>query len=417
MTTSTGTRYPKLRAVDPRPIVHQGRPFVLLRDPLQMSDKILLVPQPLVPVLALCDGTREDAKDLSLALAIRFGMRIEPEIIEQLLATLDEALLLNNDHYALAGERALVDYREGPCRQPALAGGVYPADRDELKLMLDGYLDGAEAGGDLPPVSTDGRGLVSPHIDYARGGPVYARVWKRAADMVREAELVVVFGTDHFGGDSDLTLTRQNYATPFGVLPTAAGVVDALAEAIGEEAAFAGELRHRGEHSIELAAVWLHHMRGGEPVEMVPVLCGSFGSFVRGEAEAESDRKINRFLETLEEATAGRRTMIVAAGDLAHIGPAFGGEPVGVAERERLKEADDELIARMCAGDADGFLETICREGDRNNVCGISAIYLALRMLGASKISFLRGEEVAYDRCPADEFGTSLVSVCGVVFQ
>ena len=412
MTDSNGTRYPKLRAVDPRPIFHQGQQFLLLRDPLQMSDKTLLVPRPLVPVLALCDGTREDSKDLSTALALRFGLQVEPEIIEQMLAALDEALLLNNDHYAIARQRILVEYREAPHRTPALAGGAYPSDSDELRLMLDGYLDGAESASDLSSLSTDGRGLVSPHIDYARGGPIYARVWKRAADMVRAAELVVVFGTDHFGGDRSLTLTRQNYATPFGVLPTAIEVVDALAEAIGEEAAFAGELRHRGEHSIELAAVWLHHIRKGEPVEMVPILCGSFSSFVSGMADAESDPNINRFLDILKEATEGRRTIIVAAADLAHIGPAFGGEPVDASGRDRLKESDDELIAHMCAGDANGFLEAICRAEDRNNVCGISAIYLALRMLGAA-----RGEEVAYDDCPADEFGTSLVSVCGVVFQ
>ena len=52
------------------------------------------------------------------------------------------------------------------------------------------------------------------------------------------------------------------------------------------------------------------------------------------------------------------------------------------------------------------------RVQDRNNVCGVPPIYLALRMLGQ-----VQGEQVAYDRCPADEDGTSLVSVCGVVWK
>ena len=66
----------------------------------------------------------------------------------------------------------------------------------------------------------------------------------------------------------------------------------------------------------------------------------------------------------------------------------------------------------MCAGDAEGFLAAIKRVQDRNNVCGVPPIYLALRMLGQ-----VQGERVAYDRCPADEDGTSLVSVCGVVWK
>jgi len=51
---------------------------ILLRDPLQLTDKTLLVPQPLAPVLVLCDGTREDASALSASLAVRYGLRISP---------------------------------------------------------------------------------------------------------------------------------------------------------------------------------------------------------------------------------------------------------------------------------------------------------------------------------------------------
>jgi len=32
-------------------------------------------------------------------------------------------------------------------------------------------------------------------------------------------------------------------------------------------------------------------------------------------------------------------------------------------------------------------------------------------------LSPVRGEQVAYHRCPADDKGTSLVSVCGIVFN
>jgi AmmeMemoRadiSam system protein B len=404
----TRGRFPKLRSIDARPVVQGGRPSILLRDPLQLTDKTVVIPQQLAPVSALCDGTR-DSSGLRAALAVRFGLRIGPGVLEQLLAALDEALLLDNDRFAQARERALAEYRQAPFRLPVLAGQSYPADADELQHLLEGYLDAVD---DVSPGPADGRGLVSPHIEYARGGPVYARVWKRAAEMVRAAELVVLLGTDHFGEDGRLTLTHQHYATPFGILPTARGVVETLAGAMGAETAFAGELYHRSEHSIELAAVWLHYVREGQPCELVPILCGLFGHFVRGEAEPERDPAINALLDTLEQATAGRRVVVVAAGDLSHVGPAFGGQPQGLVERARLQAADDELIERICAGDACGFFAAIEREGDRRNVCGLPPIYLALRML-----SPVQGERVAYDHCPADENGTSLVSVCGIVFR
>jgi len=80
--------------------------------------------------------------------------------------------------------------------------------------------------------------------------------------------------------------------------------------------------------------------------------------------------------------------------------------------RARLQAADEALIDRMRAGDAEGFLAEGQRVEDRNNVCGVPAIYLALRLLQPAQ-----GELVAYDRCPADGYGTSLVSVCGLVFR
>jgi AmmeMemoRadiSam system protein B len=408
MDASTQTRLPKLRAVDIRPVIQAGRASLLLRDPLQLSDKMIVIPQGLAPLLALCDGTR-DSSALWASLGVRFGVRIAPGVLEQLLDVFDEALLLDNERFVQAREQALAGYCQAPFRPPACAGQLYPADADELRRTLRGYLDAVDDGG---PGFDGGRGLVSPHIDYARGGPVYARVWKRAAEMVREAELAVLLGTDHFGGDGGPTLTRQHYSTPFGVLPTAREIVDALADAMGAEAAFAGELYHRGEHSIELAAVWLHTMREGRPCELVPILCGSFGRFVQGEADPEHDPAMAALVDTLRRTTADRRAVVVAAADLSHVGPAFGGRPLGLVERARLQRADDELIERICAGDAQGFFAAIRRDGDRRNVCGLPPIYLALRVL-----SPVEGERVAYDRCPADVNGTSWVSVCGVVWR
>jgi AmmeMemoRadiSam system protein B len=397
--------HPKLRVVDPHAIVHDGRPSILLRDPLQLTDQAIIIPQQMAPLLVLCDGTR-DVGGLCASLAIRYGLRVGESMMQRLIDTLDEALLLDNDRFAQAHEQVLAQYHRAPFRAPASAGHSYPAGASETAEMLNGYLDGVE---DAPLGLAEVRGVVCPHIDYARGGPVYAAVWKSAAEAARAADLAVILGTDHYG-DNLLTLTRQSYCTPFGVLPTARDVVDALGEAIGPEMAFESELLHRGEHSVELAAVWLHHAREGKPCDTVPVLCGTFGLFVRGEGDPQEEPIFERLRTALETTTAGRRVLVIAAADLAHVGPAFGGPPQGVMERARVSAADSELVDHICAGDADGFFAAIQRKQDAYNVCGVPAIYAALRLLAP-----VQGERAGYQQCPADEQSTSLVSICGVL--
>jgi AmmeMemoRadiSam system protein B len=102
---------------------------------------------------------------------------------------------------------------------PALAGAGYPADAQGLWNLLQEYLESSDTAEDGDIDWSRPVGLLSPHIDYGRGGAVYAHAWKRAAQAVREAELVILLGTDHYGLDL-FTLTRQSYATPYGVLPT-----------------------------------------------------------------------------------------------------------------------------------------------------------------------------------------------------
>lgn len=158
--------------------------------------------------------------------------------------------------------------------------------------------------------------------------------------------------------------------------------------------------------------MWLHHIREGQPCDLVPILCGSFDRFLSDEAVLESDPVIDPLVRVLRETVASRRAIVVAAGDLSHIGPAFGGRPVDIVGRARLKAFDEVLIGRICAGDERGFLDATGRAGNRNNVCGVSVIYLAMRALAP-----VLGERVAYEVCPADERGTSFVSVCGVVLR
>jgi AmmeMemoRadiSam system protein B len=254
--------------------------------------------------------------------------------------------------------------------------------------------------------------MLSPHIDYGRGGATYGAVWARAAAAARAAERVVIIGTDHGGPQGSITLTRQSYATPLGILPTDLETVEALAAAIGEADAFEGELRHRDEHSIELVALWLQHMRGDRPVPTIPILVGGFDHYPRSPEAPEEDPTIRALLATLAELSAKHRTLFVASGDLAHVGPAFGGEPLDAAARARLAGIDGELTTHISHADPVAFLRAIQRFENGNNVCGVSPTWLTMRAVEARQATVC-----AYRQCPADDQETSWVTIAGALFD
>ena len=401
---------PKLRPVEPVWVQHQGQRFLHLRDTLGLSERVVLIPQNLAPLLALCDGTR-DMGALRAGLALRTGIQLTDTQIRQFITNLDEALVLENGSYQRESTEALKRYREAPHRRPSRSTAVYPSDPDTLKAVLDGYIANAPDSDTSLPSSATLVGVVSPHIDYERGGESYAQLWRRCTPHLHEIELVIVFGTDHSGSPGAITPTRQSYATPFGTLPTDSKIVDGLAEALGSESAYAEELHHVNEHSIELALVWFHHAVEGRSIPTVPVLCGSFQHFVTGEEDLEANEAINDVLVYLREATADRRTLVIAAADLAHVGPAFGDLlPVNALGRPGLAAQDARSIAAICDGDADAFFALSRSEADARNICGLPPIYLTLRFLDGAK-----GESIGYAQCPADATGGSLVSIVGAL--
>ena len=399
--------FPRLRPLNVRWITWRGQPVLSLSDPLRLTGGTALVPQAVAPLLALCDGTR-DADALRAGFLLRTGASIMPSQVEELVHRLDEALLLDSPRFRRVLSETREAYRTAPFRAPALAGGGYPEDPEELLDVMNAYCRESEGLGDAPPGVV---GVVSPHIDYTRGWRTYARTWAPLRKAVAGAELVVILGTDHSGSPGSLTLTRQSYATPWGILPTDTRIVDRLADVLGEERAFSQEVHHVGEHSIELAAVWLHYMAGREPKRLVPVLCGAHESLL-GAQDGEASR-VWQAIEMLAEEAGGGKTLVVAAGDLSHVGPAFGDpDSLDSAAKAGIRSSDEEWLAAACSGGSAGLGEHIRREGDRTRICGAAPIHFMVRMLGEA-----RGGVVHYDQCPADEGFGSLVSIAGVHYS
>lgn len=398
---------PKLRNVTIDKVIHDGQPVFLMRDSLRLTEAMIALPQFLGPLAMLCDG-QHTIDEMRATLTQQYGLELPNGAITHLLTQLDEALLIEGETFEQAKAKAIAAYRHQPFRQPALADHSYPREAADIRRLFEGYLDSLD---DIPISPASSRAIISPHIDYQRGGPVYAAVWASAEAAVREAELIIILATDHNGGLGTLTPTLQHYASPFGVMPTETEIVNQLADIVGPDRAFADELHHIGEHSIELVLLWLQFTRQNKSCPIVPILCGSFYRYMRHQADIKAESHFTALRHYLQEVMQQRRTVIVASGDLAHMGPAFDGPPLDAAAYQQMKDDDTELISTLADGNGMTFLEFMRGQYERN-VCGLSPFYFTLDILEAS-----RGELISYDRCPADANDTSYVSVCGMVLK
>ena len=413
---------PQLRPVEVSRVTHEGNDYFLLKDIQRVSDQSLLVPVPLGLYLQGFDGTRTLNESVEFALA-NGAPTVPAEILDDLVGRLDDMHLLANGKYAGEVERQLEDYRNAPHRKPALAGSAYPAETADLRGYLDGFAfpymtDGERADDELSAdVTARLTGIISPHIDFERGSDTYGMIWEQVLPMIRDVELFVVFGTDHNGDGPRLTLTNQNYNTPLGTIETDTELVDDIARILStdptvEDHPFADEFNHINEHSIELATVWLQRAAANTGAKMLPILCGSFGRLLTDGAPSVDDHpEISRVIRLLQSVARQRRTVFIAAADLAHVGPAFGDEEEIPPDSESRKcvEADDErLMDAITQGSRRKFFDEIKNNGDANRICGLAPIYMTLWAADATT-----GTWMGYKQCQADSDDTSFVSIAG----
>ena len=122
---------------------------------------------------------------------------------------------------------------------------------------------------------------------------------------------------------------------------------------------------------------------------------------------------MNEAIDYLKKVTKERRTLVIAAGDLSHVGPAFGDrQPINNINQRSLAIKDAESIKAIDAIDSSTFLDISRKESDQRKICGIPPIYIALKLLAGSQ-----GESMGYKQCPADNKNTSYVSIVGSIFH
>jgi len=366
---------PMLRALTAFPSEIEGRRVLCLSDPEGISESVASLAPEIVPFLfEVLDGEHSLAEIQAEFTRRSGGQLMFREDLVSLLEQLDEALFLQSPRFERHVAKLLEEYRSAPERPAGHAGHAYPDDPDELRAFLDALYEGVEA----PPGGGRARAVAVPHLDPRAGGRSAALGLTGLAESF-DGESVVVLGVGHQLGRLPYALTEQDYATPRGTVPVDRDLLGRVIDAAGSWL-FDEELVHRGEHSVEFAAVFLKHALPDRDLRILPILCGSFHQLLVGGEDPADDPLVGAFLETLAEEAAD--SLLFACVDLAHMGPHYGDRaPLGSPDLELIEREDRAMLERMADRDQAGFLAHLRECGDRRRVCGLSALYTTLALL------------------------------------
>ncbi|MFH0777769.1 MAG: AmmeMemoRadiSam system protein B [Candidatus Eisenbacteria bacterium] len=256
----------------------------------------------------------------------------------------------------------------GKVRKSAVAGAFYPAERGELRQVVDEFLGRVV----LPKTKGDVVGVVVPHAGYVYSGDVAAHSYS----LVRGGDFRVVFlvGPSHRMPVSGAAVyTSGTFQTPLGSVEIDEQAAGALVKAgrgfVDDKGA------HTPEHSLEVQLPFLQVVL--EDFKIVPILTTDL--------PASECEELGRILAGIAR---GRKALLVASTDLSHY-PAY----------EDAKRVDGETLESWKTMDlklAAAKENEVLRRRIRNlscTMCGGPAVMIvmaACKALGADSITILK---------------------------
>ncbi|MFP4497271.1 MAG: AmmeMemoRadiSam system protein B [Vulcanimicrobiota bacterium] len=397
--------YPEIRQIEMTPVTIGHETMFLLSDPLGISQKTVAVTAKTLYLISLFNG-RNSVKDIQVKYNRKFGELIFTEKIEDIIFELDTALMLNSRKFRGYREFLVQEFKNNPVRSAQFAGDDYPENPEELRSMLD------ETFSKLPPDTCKAKplGIISPHIDFDRGKVTYAHAYRQLKKS--DAEIFVVFATCHREMKNFIALTDKTYSTPLGKLETHKEIIGELQKQ-SDTNWFEDDFFHKTEHTIEYQAVMLRYIFPEKRIRIVPILvnslddCGIDGKSPLDNSQVEEF--ITVFTELLKKQK--QKAAFIAGVDFAHVGPFFGDKLAPTQlELKKLEHREKESMKFLEEADADGFFNDVVREQAKRRVCGLSPIYLMLKVMNAK-----RGKILDYEIC-SDKGRTNNVGIGAMSF-
>lgn len=368
-------QYPKLRwPIELRIEAVENQEILVVNCPLGITENPLLLISAVSPIISCFDGSTTVEQILD-----KFsGYGIKRELVDELIAILDANLFLATPSFFAAEKRVREEFSSSPIRSAALAGRAYSNSKAHLEGEIDSYLM------ERPLVFTPDAGklvsLVSPHIDYRRGGACYGKTYSYLRGVSHD--LYILIGTSHQFSRNLFHLTRKDFDNPIARLPADRDFIDRVASRYGEKRSYADEFLHRREHSLELQVPFLARTVGSPKI--APILVGSFHHMISSGKLPNEHEEYDAFASALaesirEEISQGRTVCCIAGVDMAHVGRAFGDKDAltpGFMEHVALR--DREYLDAIANHDKRKLFAHIAEDGDARKICGFPTMYTLL---------------------------------------
>lgn len=360
------------------PFKHEGKDAFLVQDQAEnLFDHSVVLPPIAFVVATYLDG-RRGAEEVHRAILDQFpDAPIRLEDVENVVRDLDEHVLLDSGR----AEARRREIRETWTRAASREAKYVTGTAEAVRGQIDGYYAaqagaGKAAGRREAPLA----GILAPHIDFQRGGTCYTHAYRELAER-SEADVYVILGVAHLSPPNPFVVTGKSYGTALGPVETDREIVAGLEKRAGKRI-YDHEWLHGSEHSAEFQAVFLRHARPESKFTVVPILVSSFVQWC-GDASPSTAAELEEFLGALGESVRGRKVCVVAGVDFAHVGPVFG-DDVKVDQKlvEWMMSGDTRSLQTLIEGNPESFWNSVMSDGDRRHVCGLSATYAALRLLG-----------------------------------
>ncbi|RKY53443.1 MAG: hypothetical protein DRP89_06205 [Candidatus Neomarinimicrobiota bacterium] len=251
-------------------------------------------------------------------------------------------------------------------RPPAVAGGFYPENPQELSSLCNQYLNLAGE----KSLSTKPIGIIVPHAGYVYSAHVAAYAFKELKNADYDA--AIILGPSHIEYFSFASVySGDSYSTPLGRMP----VDKKIASLCETEDKFVRlslqghsfKPFERGEHSLEVELPFLQTILGNIPI--VPIVIGTMDWNV-----------IQSLGQRLGEIASKKNVLLIASSDLSHY-----------HSYSDCKKIDSRLISRLKLLNPKSFYNDLASKDFE--ACGgasITAMMIAAKKAGANSIKVLK---------------------------
>ncbi len=252
-------------------------------------------------------------------------------------------------------------------RAPTVAGSFYPEDPEELKTMVDAFLEAVE-GVDGEPIA-----LIVPHAGYVYSGWVAAYAFKQLEGVTYDT--IVIIGPNHrdptFDGIS--VYAEGAFQTPLGYVPIDEDTAQALLNA-DDRILFHREV-HSAEHSIEVELPFLQRIY--DDFHIVPIIIGQ-----------PTEENIEVLTTALGQVLGDKNALIIASSDMSHYPSYEDAIRVDNATLAAIETMDSQIVLATIMDNMTGGVPSL-----GTCLCGQGPVLVAIQVaarLGANQASILQ---------------------------